>query len=111
MSVVNLDERIITALSPIVSEIEPILYEGDSLEYIVFNYNEVFSYAESTADARRCIVQVHYYLPFNVNPNANKRLIANALHDAGFTYPSIYNASDSNGQHYTFQCEYVDGIV
>lgn len=111
MSVVNLDERIMDALSTIVPEIEPILYEGDSLEYIVFNYDEIFHYSESTADTRRCLVQVHYYLPFNMNPNAKKRQIANALHSAGFTYPSIYNASDKNGQHYTFECEYADGVV
>lgn len=107
----NIDERIITALSPIVPEIAPILYEGDSLEYIVFNYDEVFAYAESTAKARRCLVQVHYYLPFGQNPNTKKRLIARALNDAGFTYPAIYNASDRSGQHYTFQCEYADGDV
>ncbi len=107
----NIDERIITALKPIVPAIEPILYEGDSLEYIVFNYDEVFFYAESTAKVRRCLVQVHYYLPFNQNPNAKKRQIAQALNEAGFTYPSIYNASDKSGQHYTFQCEIADGGV
>ena len=105
----SIEERIITALSPIVSEIMPNVYTGDSLEYIEFNYNEIPAViADSTTDTYRCIVQVHYYLPSKQNPTATKKQIIEALNDAGFTMPSITNASDQNGQHYVFECEGIE---
>ena len=107
----SLEETIKTALQPLVQVVVPNVYTGDQLEYIVFNYDELFFYAESTAKERRCLVQVHWYLPQKVNPRQKKRQIANALADAGFTYPTINDASDGDGQHYVFECEYADGDV
>ena len=101
----NTDERIINALTPIVGTVVPLVYNGNELEYIVFNYDSLFFYAESTAKERRDLVQIHWYLPYKVNPNAKKKLIAQAINDAGFTYPSIVNSSDGDGQHYVFECE------
>ena len=107
----SLEATIRAALQPIVPVVEPEVYTGEQLEYIVFNYDELFFYAESTAKERRCLVQVHLFLPRKVNPLQKKRQIANALADAGFTYPTINDASDGDGQHYVFECEYADGEV
>lgn len=99
------EEMIMTALSPIVGTVVPIIYQGTEKEYIVFNYDTIYFYAEGTAKARRDLVQIHWFLPLKGNPNAKKKLIADAVNEAGFTYPSITNASDEKSQHYVFECE------
>lgn len=99
------DEKIISALNPIVETVVPVVYHGEEKEYIVFNYNTLFFYAEGTAKARRDLVQIHWFLPLKGNPNAKKKLIADAINEAGFTYPSIENASNNDNQHYVFECE------
>lgn len=104
----SIESRIIAALSPIVPDIMPDEYTGSSLEYIEFNYDEVHLYANGTRAETRALIQVHYYLPKKSNALTKKGLIAQALKDAGCTYPSIINASDTLSQHYTFECE---GIV
>lgn len=88
----------------------PNKYTGTELEYIVYNYStipEVFG--DSVPHAARYLVQVHLYLPDKKNPNPLKLAISRALKEQGFTWPSITNASDGDGQHYTFECNYVNG--
>ena len=105
----TVDERSKTALSTYVSEIQPNIYKGTSLEYIVYNYHEYGDcYAESAPGEYRCMVQVHWYLPHGVNPNTKKKQIRNALIAAGFAYRSTVNASDKDSQHYTFECVAVE---
>ena len=107
----SLESVIRTGLQPIVPVVEPNLYTGDATEYIVFNYDEIFFYAEGTAKERICLVMVHWYMPKKENPLEKKKQIAQALANSGFTYPTINNASDGDGQHYVFECEYADGDV
>lgn len=104
----TIEDRIITALLPIVPNIMPNEYTGDSLEYIEFNYDEYHLYANGTKAETRALIQVHYYLPKKKNPLSTKEQIAKALKTAGFSYPSIVNASDNTSQHYTFECEGVE---
>lgn len=107
----SVESAIINALTPIVTVVEPIIYNGKEKEYIVFNYDEIPAHAESTAYALKMLVQVHLFMPFKKNPNTIKRQIADALQAAEFTYPSITNASDSEGQHYVFECEYAQAVT
>ena len=88
----------------------PNVYTGDALSYLVYNYYvipEVF--AESAAHAARYSIQLHLYLPHKVNPNPTKLLIIGACVGNFFTFPSMTNASDGDGQHYVFTFEYVNG--
>ena len=48
------------------------------------------------------IVQV-IFMPLKANPSAKKNSIQNALFTAGFSYPSIQDVTDDDGQHYVFQ--------
>ena len=108
----SMDSKILTAVKTVVSECKPNIYEGTSKEYAVYTYSQFpVIHADGRPDAIRYSIFVHLYLPKGVNPNAKKKLLANALLNAGFTYPSIVNASDSNGQHYSFECQAVDGDV
>ena len=88
----------------------PNVYTGEELRYLVYNYYVIPQvYAEATAHAARYSVQLHLYLPHKENPNAVKLAIINACVAAGFTFPSMTNASDKEGQHYVFEFEYANG--
>ena len=105
----NVDNALMDALTPVLSAVYPNVYTGTATEYIVTNYTTIPSvYAERLPAAARYLVQVHYYLPTGVNPNAKKLAIQSALSNAGFTYPSITPAHEKEGQHWVFECEYVN---
>ena len=108
----SIDATIKNAITPIVPIVKPNIYTGSETEYIVFNYSELPTlHADSCPRAIRYLVQVHWFLPLKANPNTKKRRIKNALLDAGFTYPSVIDASDGEGQHFTFECEGFDGDI
>src|SRR5574344_792910 len=101
-----------SAVSPIVPECVPDQYGGTATAYCTFNYSELpDSFGDESPGAIRYLVQLHYFLPTGANPYAKKKQLKNALLNAGFTYPSVANASDSDGQHYALECEYSDGDV
>lgn len=106
----NTDEALAAALDPLFPDkVFPNAYTGSAVEYIVYNYTTLPQvFGEGLPAAARYLVQVHYYLPPKKNPNLGKLQISQALKDQGFTWPDIENASDSEGQHYVFECEYVN---
>ena len=88
----------------------PDVYTGALLKYIVWNYSVIPAvYAESVPHAARYTVQVHYYLPHKENPQAAILTLSRALSDRGFTWPTVTDATDSDGQHWVLECEYADG--
>ena len=107
----NLDERIRTALSGICDVVVPQVYRGDALEYIVFKYSEYpLEFADDAPQTVGYSIQVHLFMPLKVNPNAKKDSIKNALFSAGFTYPSIQDVTDEDGQHYVAETTYGEAI-
>ena len=110
MSRKNVDNALMDTLNPILpGKVFPNVYVGEAVEYIVTNYTTVPSvYGEGGPAAARCLVMVHYYLPTGQNPNAKKLAIEQALFAEGFTFPSIVPAHESQGQHWVFECEYVN---
>lgn len=100
----NLDERIRTALAGICDVVVPQVYTGEKPEYIVYNYSEYpISFANNSPRMAGYSIQIHLFMPLKVNPNAKKESIKNALFAAGFTYPSIVDVTDEDGQHYVFE--------
>jgi hypothetical protein len=107
----NLDERIRTALDGVCDVIVPQVYTGDAQEYIVFNYFEYpLAFADDAPQSIGYSVQVHLFMSLKGNPHAKKTSIKNALFGAGFTYPSIQDVTDDEGQHYVFETEF-EGAV
>ena len=106
----NVDTAANAALSPLFpGRAWPNTYEGDCLEYVTWNaYTVPQVYAERLPAAARYPTQVHYFLPHGVNPTEKKLSIQRALFAQGFTWPSITNASDREGQHYVFECDYIN---
>lgn len=106
-----IDTTIRTALAPLGLPVEPNEYEGSAQEYISFVYSELgVLYAEGKPHAIRYILDVHWYLPRDKNPESGKNRIRHLLHNAGATWPNIVNASDKEGQHYAFECEMLGAV-
>lgn len=113
----SVNSIICTAITPIVPVCVPDVYrplpnETPAAEYCTFNYSEIpDAFGDESPEAIRYLVQLHYFLPIGANSIAKKKQLKNALLNAGFTYPSVTNASDADGQHYALECEYADGDV
>ena len=108
----SLNTVIRAAITPIVTECVPDQYGGTTTEYCTFNYSEIpDAFGDESPGAIRYLVQLHYFLPVGANPYAKKKQLKNALLNAGFTYPTVTNASDADGQHYALECEFSDGDV
>lgn len=108
----TVDELLQTAVSSIVPECEPNRYTGAATTYATWNYTTLpVVFADSTPDAARYLIQVHLYMPYNINPNSIKLNLARTLHSYGMTYPSITPAHDADGQHFVLECEHADGGV
>ena len=103
-------EAIRTTCETVVPDVFPQLYTGPLLRYIVYNYNIIpVVWAESGPAASRYLVQVHFYLPHKEDPREAILALQRALFDADFTWPSVTDAEDSDGQHWILECEYTDG--
>lgn len=108
----NINEIIVNAVSPIISEVHEGIYTGAADEYVNFTYYAMGgNYADSAAGAEIYSVSVGYFARVGRNVTAKRTAIRRALYAAGFTYPSEMNAAgdeDGDGwQHYVFECEYV----
>lgn len=88
----------------------PNVYTGPLLRYVVWNYDEIPAvFAERAPRASRYLVQVHFYLPHKEEPLTGIQALRRALFDRQFTWPSLTDASDGDGQHYVLECQYADG--
>ena len=88
----------------------PNVYTGSLPKYVVWNYSEIPAvYAERAPRASRYLCQVHLYCPHKENPLEAIQGLRRALWNAQFTWPSLTDASDSEGQHWVLECEFADG--
>ena len=108
----TVDEQIVAVVTPIVAECVPDQYAGEEAEYCTYNFDEVpVAHGDDHPHAIRYLVQLHWHLPLGQRPIVTKRRLCQAILAAGFTYPTVENASDELGQHYVFEFEAVDGEV
>lgn len=107
----SINSEIISALAPVGLPCAPTPYVGEAAEYITFNYSSRGAgFADDEPGHEIYSVQVHYFCPLKQNSLAKQKQIKQCLFNAGGTWPSATDASDSDGQHYAFECEYVEGI-
>lgn len=108
----SMETRIREAVTPHVPECVANVYTGTAQIYCTFNMTELpEGFGDNRARAIRYLVQLHLFLPSRSDPYELKRKLRGALIAARFTTPAITNASDSDGQHYVFEFEGVDGEV
>lgn len=107
----SIESRIRTALASFEHKVYPDTYNGSDKTYFVFNYNTIpddFGGNQPWHD--RALVQVHLFCPHDLNTVQMRKDIKLALLGAGFTYPSMINASDADSQHWVFEFETVEAV-
>lgn len=96
-----------SALEPI-APTEADTYEGKLGTYIVFDYQSIpDDWGDDEPGCERFLIAVHLFAPTGVDTMRTRRAINRALVAAGTTWPSMVNASDKDGQHLVFECEFV----
>ena len=111
MTQTPMSEKLQTALNTVLpGAVFPHVFTGENTEYFVWNYSVLPTlWADSRPYAARYLVQAHYYCPHGKNPRETLVAAERALVDYGFTWPSLTDASDEDGQHWVLECEYADG--
>lgn len=100
----SINERIINAVTPIVSECVPDFYDGEAEIYCTFNGDATpVAFGDDRPRARRWLLQLHFYCPRGYNSLATRLNLSRAIHGAGFTYPTEEDASDEVGQHFVLE--------
>jgi hypothetical protein len=98
--------------------VHQISYDGTATTYFVMNMDGIpDNFADDAPQHDRWLVQLHLFAPFTLNTTTIRRQIRNALHAAGYTYPSQVDASenaraaDGTEQHIVFEFEATEAIA
>ena len=82
-----------------------------SERYFTFNLSSFGAdFADDAPGHERVLVQLHYYCPAAYDTTALVRQVKRLLSAAGFTWPSVTNAGDEDGQHIVFEFETAEGV-
>ena len=105
----NVNKIIVSALRPFGLPIAENLYEGKEKKYFTYNFadDRMEDAGDDTAQAYVAYLQIHYFCPMSDSYADMKRSIRRALIGAGFTPPSVVDASDTadRTRHLVFECE------
>lgn len=107
----TVNERIRAALLPFGDPVFAAVATGDVQRYYAFNYTTLGAdYADNDPSHERYLIQVHFFCPNSYDTVERVKQTKRSLRSAGMTWPEMTNASDENGQHVVFECEYAEGI-
>lgn len=112
----SIASRIIEAVSFTKLPCVQVSYNGNEETYFTFNLQAIPSaFADDSPDADIWLIQLHLYAPFTLDTTKLRRRVRNAIHNAGFTYPDLTDASsgirstDGTEQHIVFEFEDATG--
>lgn len=111
----GLNEKLVAAVEPIVSTVRPDMYVpavGENIdEWCTYDRDEYPRLMASGAPRRMLsLYQLHYFCDNGVNPQDKLDALRLAVFRAGFTFPTLTNASDSDGQHWVLEFEGSEAI-
>lgn len=103
--------------STIIKSLEPIGWPVVSSErrteenrYIVFNYTSLpDNFGDDAPQHERYLIQIHMFCPSVTNTVVLRKQVKRLLFESGFTFPTMTDASDDEGQHWVFECEMAVG--
>lgn len=109
----TINERIIQAVTPVVSVCVPDLYDPNqdnaADEFCVFSYTETPDFfADNTLLINRYSISIVWAMPLKRQSMQKKKDLTDALMSAGFDVLGVYNVSDEDFQQYEFELEYTD---
>lgn len=106
-------ERIRTALASLGEPVQANTYrpEDPSERYFTFNLSSFGDdFADNEPGHERVLLQLHYYAPAAYDTTALVRQVKRLLSAADFTWPSVTNAGNADGQHIVFEFEEAVGV-
>lgn len=107
----SVDSKIVSAIDPFDYDVDNAVSFTKNKTYFAFNYTVIpADFADDAPCHERYLVQVHFFCPLNVNITGLKKSVRQRLYAAGFTWPSITDASDENSRHIVFECEIAEGV-
>ncbi len=107
----SIESRIKGALAPLGYKTYPGNYDGADEVYFVFNHNTFGDdYGNNRPQHERALIQVHLFCPHDFNGVQTRKSVKLALLGAGFTYPSLTDAGDKDGQHWVFEFETAEAV-
>ena len=103
----KVNEKIISALSPLNLKVTPDFDGGGAKEYITFNCTDdvAVEYGDDEPIFDVAHMQIHYFCPLEEDYLATKKKIRKLLFDAGFSYPEVTELTEDKKRHITFECE------
>lgn len=106
----SVNERIIAAATTVVDVCVPGAYvpeEGAETQiYCTFNVTQTpAAFGDDEPEAMLDLCQLHLWAPRGVNTVNLRKELRHAVARAGFTHPSVADASDLDGQHYVLEFE------
>lgn len=104
----SINSRLISALSSLVAA-SPNRYSGSGYEYAVFDTIDTPElFGDSSPGVISSHVILNYYAPVEMNTVAKRKQIAEAIHAAGFTYPTSTSSGDASQQRIIYEFEGID---
>lgn len=86
-------------------------YDGDEKQYWVFNLSSIpADFANDEPQHEVYMVQLHLFCPYSVNTSNLQKEVKRSIQYAGFSFPSLENASDADGQHLVFEFQTAEGV-
>ena len=105
----RVNETIRAALRPFKLPVYPDVYLGKAKEYFTFNYadDRGGDFGDGYPQTNVVNVQIQYFCSLSKDYRPVKEAVRESLHDAGFTWPEVVDASDRKEQirHIVFTCE------
>lgn len=113
----TVNERILSALSPLDCPVLADLYTGRERVYVTFHYTTCGAlFADDAPGCERCLIQVHFFCPYDFDYVGTAKEIKRLLFAGGFTWPEMVNATGDyaeaakEGRHFVFECELAEGV-
>lgn len=112
---VSVENRIKAALAPFGDPVEKSLLYAAARDlpprYYTFSCSSFGAdFGDDEPGCERWLVNVHFFAPLKGNYTQQVKETKKALFRAGFTWPSMVDAGDKEGQHIVFECEIAEEV-
>lgn len=111
----TVEEKIVAALVPFGDPVEKSLLYAAAQDlperYYTFSCSSFGAdFGDDEPGHERWLVSVHLFAPLHGNLSRRVRETKKALFRAGSTWPSCVDAGDQEGQHFVFECEFLEEV-
>lgn len=108
----NINQRVIAALSGLGVPVVCGVYLGDENTYFTFNYTTVpTDFGDDAPAHETALVQVHLFCPLDFNSSSLRQKAKRSLFKADFSWPTVTDVGmeervqSMGSQHIVFECE------